>query len=411
MTKRTPIRDERGQILIITALSMTLLLGIAALSIDASFIYDKRNQLYAAADAAAKIGASEVHRLPAVTQGALDLFAKKQVESHGLTYAACGTSASGTAVTCINHPPLNGPFAANVNYVEAIVTQVTDTFFGRVLGFANMTPGARAVAGVSFGTGCLTALGSGSPGITINNPSTGSGITGTACDVLDAGNLDDGGKITAHSVGYAGTCFSGCPPGIQAPAPTDPLISLPVPTAADCNSGLPGTNVTVGGATPLTPGTYHNIQFQGGVLTMAGGLYCVTGNITANVPGSNVNWIDSGGVTIYIGPAGSLVLDSNHVNITLEAQTSGIYKGIIFFQDRSNTTAVELSKNDGTMTVDGALYFPSATITMKNENFGTSNSCGIIIAQGVNMDKPNMTLADQCASFGGSPISTVSVAE
>ena len=57
------MRDsERGSILILTALSMTVLLGIAALSIDISFMYDKRNRLHAAADAAAKSGAFEVRR-------------------------------------------------------------------------------------------------------------------------------------------------------------------------------------------------------------------------------------------------------------------------------------------------------------------------------------------------------------
>ncbi len=63
VAKRTPVGDQRGQILIVTVLSMTVLLGFAALSIDASFMYDRRNQLYAAADAAAKSVAAELHRL------------------------------------------------------------------------------------------------------------------------------------------------------------------------------------------------------------------------------------------------------------------------------------------------------------------------------------------------------------
>ena len=56
------VRGERGQILLLTALSMTTLLAMAALSIDASFMYDKRNRLYAAADAGAKSAALEVRR-------------------------------------------------------------------------------------------------------------------------------------------------------------------------------------------------------------------------------------------------------------------------------------------------------------------------------------------------------------
>jgi Flp pilus assembly protein TadG len=53
---------ERGQILILTAISMTALIGMAGLSVDTSFMYDKRNRLSAATDAAAKTAALEVHR-------------------------------------------------------------------------------------------------------------------------------------------------------------------------------------------------------------------------------------------------------------------------------------------------------------------------------------------------------------
>src|ERR1700680_2226322 len=88
MAKRTPARDERGQIVILTALSMTVLLAIAALAVDASFMYDKRTQLYAAADAAAKVVAAEVQRHPRnprVTHDALQNFANQQVRAHGFT--------------------------------------------------------------------------------------------------------------------------------------------------------------------------------------------------------------------------------------------------------------------------------------------------------------------------------------
>ena len=56
------MRCERGQLLILMAVSMVAFLGITALSIDASYLYSQRNRLYAAADAAAKTGAIEVKR-------------------------------------------------------------------------------------------------------------------------------------------------------------------------------------------------------------------------------------------------------------------------------------------------------------------------------------------------------------
>ena len=97
------MKSERGQILIVNVASLVMLLGVAALSIDASFMYDKRNKLYAAADAAAKSAAAEVHRNPGVSTTDLRTFANHEVSALGLDP---GVS---TTVT-INHPPANGPF-------------------------------------------------------------------------------------------------------------------------------------------------------------------------------------------------------------------------------------------------------------------------------------------------------------
>src|SRR5438552_15089454 len=123
MTLRA-MKSERGQILIVNVASLVMLLGVAALSIDASFMYDKRNKLYAAADAAAKSAAAEVHRNPGVSTTDLRTFANHEVSALGLDP---GVS---TTVT-INHPPANGPFTCAAspttcsNYVEAIVSALT----------------------------------------------------------------------------------------------------------------------------------------------------------------------------------------------------------------------------------------------------------------------------------------------
>ena len=98
--------SERGSILILTALSMAVLLGIAALSLDISFMYDKRNRLYAAADAAAKSGAFEVRRDESISQTDLEAFANQQVSAHGFNPA-------GTTSVVVHHPPINGAFTGD----------------------------------------------------------------------------------------------------------------------------------------------------------------------------------------------------------------------------------------------------------------------------------------------------------
>ena len=154
MTKRTPVRDERGQILIITAVTLTVILGIAALSVDASFMYDKRNRLYAAADAAAKGAALELARNPTATDTILQTFAYREITNLGFNPGGAtvvGLWHSGTG-------PIDGSFAGNTNYVEVKVSENTATFFGGILGISSLTPAAWAVAGVVPSSTCMLAL-------------------------------------------------------------------------------------------------------------------------------------------------------------------------------------------------------------------------------------------------------------
>src|SRR5262245_588754 len=100
-------RDEKGSILILTALSLTVLLGIAALSVDASYMYDMRNKLSAAADAAAKSAAIEVHRGNSAN---IVKFAQHQVIAHGFALADVSLTVrlcSAPGATC------NVPFAGD----------------------------------------------------------------------------------------------------------------------------------------------------------------------------------------------------------------------------------------------------------------------------------------------------------
>ena len=97
-------RCEHGQILVVTAVSLVALLGIAALSIDAAYMYDQRNKLYAAADAAAK---SSAFAYKQNTSSNLFEFARHEVTLMGLTPVVstnCSTSAGSTGV-CVHHPP------------------------------------------------------------------------------------------------------------------------------------------------------------------------------------------------------------------------------------------------------------------------------------------------------------------
>src|SRR4051812_4739690 len=199
--------SERGSILILTALSMTVLLGIAALSVDASFMYDKRNRLHAAADAGAKSAAFELQRNSSISLTDLQTFANQQVSAHGFNPA-------GTTSVVVHPPPASGAFTGDTSYVEVIASEPTSTFFGRILGWTSMTPAARAVAGTSNNLACIIALrGMGIPySIELGNME----MTLDGCGVAAGGDLhgaSGGPEIKGTpppSVGIVGTCQGKC---------------------------------------------------------------------------------------------------------------------------------------------------------------------------------------------------------
>src|SRR5262245_54634592 len=95
-----------------SALAMFVLLAVAALSIDVAYMYDKRDRLHAAADAAAKQGAIEARRNTGVSAvpcvdcgGALENFAAQQVAAHHL-------DPLGTTDIVVNRPPTSGPYTS-----------------------------------------------------------------------------------------------------------------------------------------------------------------------------------------------------------------------------------------------------------------------------------------------------------
>jgi hypothetical protein len=396
----TPRTSEQGSILIMTALVMTVLLGVAALSIDASFAFDLRNRLAAAADAAAKSAALEVKRDNSAN---ITAFAQAEVDKR----AATGLIPPGVSVDAHLCTAVGATCAApytTPKYVEVFLESTQSTFFGRIFGAMSLTPRVRAVAGSAEAVDCwvifedLTAKN--------NNDFT---LTGCGVSVGDEIDLGNNSSITADSVGAGDCCGSGTvtPSWVQIAVPPDPLAHLLAPTDPGPACSSP---VTLGTMT-LNPGHYCGWEFDGpgNTLTLNPGTYYITDGITAKNGGTDVNIVGSG-VMIYLAPGGYIDLGaSNHVSMDLSAQTSGTYSGILFYQDRANTHAVEFGKNNGDMKFSGASYFPSADVSVKN-NLDWSANCTLFVAKSLEM-KNNANINNNCSAFGGTPWKSIALAE
>ena len=127
---------EGGQALIIVVLAIVGLAGMAGLVIDGgnSFL-DRRNAQNAADSAALAAALTRVR-----SGGNLGAAALASAAQNG--YDNNGTS----NVVEFHNPPISGPNAGNVEYVQVIITSHVKTYFARVLGWKQLTNRVDAVA-------------------------------------------------------------------------------------------------------------------------------------------------------------------------------------------------------------------------------------------------------------------------
>ncbi len=139
----------RGSVLLTTVLLLPLFLGILGLAVDLGYCFYVRRQMYRAADAAA-IGGTDELRLG--DQAGVVAAGKNDAAANGFTDGANGV------VVTINSPPSTASYTKDSTAVEAVISQSVPTFFMRVVGVNSVTIGARAVAHLGSGTGCIFAL-------------------------------------------------------------------------------------------------------------------------------------------------------------------------------------------------------------------------------------------------------------
>jgi Flp pilus assembly protein TadG len=125
-------REERGQAMVIVALSLVVLLGATALSVDVGMQFNTKAKLQAAADAAALAGAQDLPK-PYDPQN----FAT--AKSTALNYA-------GLNDVQVDNVQVVAPYAGDPKLIEVTCTGHFEYIFARVLGFDTKDIVVRAVA-------------------------------------------------------------------------------------------------------------------------------------------------------------------------------------------------------------------------------------------------------------------------
>lgn len=439
-----PLADESGQVLVLTALCMTVLIGMLALAIDVGMLRYQKRQFQNAADAAALAAALEIATCGSTANcPALRTAAETALQENGLSAGAVFTNCSnptGTGVRLtINNPPCAmsaDPNLGNKAFVEILVSANVPTVFAKVLGIKSVPVLARSESTMrpQATSPCVYALDPTGSGIQL------SGATVDAdCGVLvespSGGAFQcSGSSINAPSIAVvgslqnAGCTFSTVPKaGATLPNPADPLSSLPKPAIPPCGTS---TSSPYHGSSSVanitgTATLYPDFAYCGGItisstahVTLSPGTYVLFGNandsglrlcVQATVTGTGVTFYNagtSGAITLYNVSTGT-------GGISLRAPTSGPHAGILFFQNANNSSqATLLGTSQWNTILEGGYYFPSATVVF---NYSGAVNYNFLIARDIQFVNLNSTSAghsiftnDYSSLQAGSPLGSSS---
>lgn len=426
MFKRFAHTLERGQVMMVFALAVPVLLGMTGMAVDIGFVAHQRTQEQSAADAAALAGADVL----------LNGGSTSAAQSAAISYAQ-NNGYQGSDVT-VQIPPQSGPHTGQSGFVAVLIQHKQPTFFVRAVRINSVNVTARAVAGyipvpenyalvMLNKTKCQSY--SQTSGSTLNI--VGGGLMdNSSCQ--PSGSQGGGSTLNASLINYyssggwslsnnSTTSVPPSPIGVQISDPLTSLAAPPLGTPAPGSSGTADhpntTQIQVNGSqnTTVYPGTYYGglkitgsgngtVTFSPGTYIFAGGGFDYSGNSTisgagvtfynTSDPSSSNNAAACGGLSITGGGT-----------LNLSAPTSGPYANMLFWQDPACTAQMKYAGSSYTTT--GVIYLPSAQLNVSGggalgalqiivDSFSYSGSASVTInyADYVQLSKPKVALVE-----------------
>lgn len=366
------LRRRDGNVAIIAALAMPLVVGGAAFGVDSLYWYFRDLELQAAADAAAYAAAIEMRAGRAETT--VTAAASREAGDNGFD-PAVGTMT-------VNAPPTTGAFQ-QPQAVEVVLTEQQDRFFSGLFSDSIVWAEARSVAIYeTTSNACVIALDPGAAAAVSMRGSASlrlqgcsvvaNSIADAAVDLGGASRLEtpcliSGGGVSATSSLVLTECAE---PVTRAPPVADPYRLVPEPS--------PSGGCLNGNGAVLQPGRYCNGLNLRGDVHLEPGVYHVEGgdfrtNAQANITGE--------GVTIFLGDGVGTRFNGT-ATITLSAPTSGAYSGLLFFADREGQRQSHLFNGGAGSSLTGALYLAGQDVEYAG-NFAGDGGCMQIVARTV----------------------------
>lgn len=416
-TVRRLRRDRRGNVAIISAMILPVLMGSFGLGAEVASWYANQRAMQNAADTAAIAAASN-----ATANYATE--AKAVAAHYGFTDGQNGVSITASSgVTCPDGS--SGCYSVTIAKSFPLILAEFVGYSGDAT--LNGAPAKRihATAVATVATiqrpYCLVALGQ--SGTTIrSNGAPFADLSG--CNLMSNGDATCNGHNLGADVGDAHGLNSGCGvtqeshvpllsdpySGLASNIPPDPCGgSYPQLPSKKKSPSLPASNqfagnyswgsvVTVCGDMQLTgPVTISNSNGPTTLVIYNGDLD-VSGYKLSTAAGAGLTVIFAGDNSYSHVPTGGGTLD-------FAAPTSGTWSGVALYQDPSLTSGVDIASagNSPTWDITGLVYLPKASVTFSGAVDKASNgqSCFVMVVNNITINGTGSILAHgQCAQAG-----------
>jgi len=341
--------------LVMTAILLVVIIGLAALAIDVGSFYQAQRQAQAAADAGALAGAD------------------------ALVGGASAASATSTATTLANtnYPSTTTPTATvNGQTITVNVANTTPAYFGRIFGVTSADVGARAVASATSSYAPCGSPGSSCYAVfAMDSSCSASGVSSTAGNITLNGGVHSNGSISINANnGFGPTSFGPTASGCKAstgsndtftsgPTSGPVLTAWPIDysvTYPACGASMP-TQCTGPGGTP----SYCNYAAASYIFTTqpTTGIYCAYGTGTPADPGTYTGAISFPGnfsaTASYIG--GSINVTGS---VSFTPYTNTATNKLLFYAAGTGSGGLSpaIYLNAGGSTYGGHMFAPNGMI-------------------------------------------------
>jgi Flp pilus assembly protein TadG len=367
--------DDKGNVTIIVALCMPLLIGAVAFGVEVGFWRYDQVRLQKIADASA-FTAAVVKRA-----GGTDY------TTQATTSATTNGYTTTTDTIAFHAPSTTTP--SDASSVEVVLTRTEPQWFTALFTSHAEVITARATATYNSATdACILAL----------NPSAqkavdfagNSGLTLDGCSVMSDSIASNGFNMQGSSTASAPCIYSAggaslggsltlttCA-GVKTyqPPVADPFASLAMPATPSGNcKNLHNNNSTPNGNFICGDHIKNSVDWSTGsaqvfVIDGSGGDLTVDANVTFTC---NL-------CTFYLINGAGLKINGNST-VNLSAPTSGTYSGMLILGGRTSNGTVTINGTN-TSQVTGSIYLPDGSASYLG-NFAGTNGCTQIIAQTV----------------------------